>query len=73
MYLARLAAFSAGLAAALTIAVPTAITRAHAAVGVELEIGPDRAPPPLRREHRPPRTRAGFVWQPGHWNWDGGR
>jgi hypothetical protein len=73
MYPARLAAFSSGLAAALTIASPMAIAPAHAAVGVELEIGPNRAPPALRRERRPPRPREGFVWQPGHWNWDGGR
>jgi hypothetical protein len=71
MHLARLAVFSAGLAAAFLLAAPAAITPAAAAVGVELRIGPDRAPPPLRREHRPERTRAGFVWQPGRWDWDG--
>ena len=32
----------------------------------------DLAPPPPQPEFMPP-PRAGFVWAPGHWNWNGGQ
>ncbi len=28
-------------------------------------------PPPLRREIVPPPPPGPYVWQPGHWQWDG--
>jgi hypothetical protein len=33
------------------------------------EIITDTAPPPLRAEHAPP-PRDGYVWGPGHWEWN---
>jgi hypothetical protein len=29
----------------------------------------DLAPPPVRVEHVPPRD--GYIWAPGHWEWNG--
>jgi hypothetical protein len=46
---------------------------AHAAVRAVVEVGPNRAPPALRRERRPPRPHPGWAWRAGHWNWAGGR
>jgi hypothetical protein len=34
------------------------------------EIVTDTPPPPDRVEHAPPR-RDGYVWGPGHWEWNG--
>jgi hypothetical protein len=34
------------------------------------EIVTDTAPPPDRVEHAPP-PRDGYVWGPGHWEWNG--
>jgi hypothetical protein len=44
--------------------------QASAQVGVSVVIG--NQPPPQRYE-RVPRPRAGYVWAPGYWNWDGRR
>lgn len=30
-------------------------------------------PPPLRAETVPPPPSAAYVWQPGHWHWNGVR
>ncbi|VVE23628.1 signal peptide protein [Pandoraea morbifera] len=46
-----------------------AVAPAHAQVGVSISIG---APPPPRYEPVPP-PRAGYVWAPGFWDWDGHR
>jgi hypothetical protein len=43
---------------------------AAAQVGVSVVIG--NRPPPPRYEALPP-PRAGYVWAPGYWNWDGYR
>lgn len=64
--------FLTGLAAA-TIAmpaliVPAMVTPAAAEVGVNVVIG--TPPPPLRYEVVP-APRAGYVWAPGHWRWNG--
>jgi hypothetical protein len=42
---------------------------AHAQVGVSISIG---APPAPRYEPVPP-PRAGYLWAPGFWDWDGHR
>ncbi|RXZ38282.1 hypothetical protein D9O50_01670 [Oxalobacteraceae bacterium CAVE-383] len=44
--------------------------QASAQTGVSVVIG--NQPPPPRYERVPP-PRAGYVWAPGYWNWDGGR
>lgn len=51
--------------AALVVAGAVSVTGAFAAV----IIAPS-APPAVRYEPVPP-PRAGFVWDPGHWNWEG--
>ena len=43
---------------------------ASAQVGVTFTVG--NQPPPPRYERLPP-PRAGFVWAPGFWDWDGRR
>lgn len=45
-------------------------TQAQAQVGVNLIIG---APPPPVRYEAVPYARAGYVWAPGYWGWDGRR
>ena len=62
-----------GVAAALLLAVPGMTAPAHAAVGVAVEVGPDRAPPRLRHEVRPPRPHSGWAWRAGRWDWRDGR
>jgi hypothetical protein len=44
--------------------------QANAQVGVSVVIG--NRPPPVRYEPVPP-PRAGYIWAPGYWNWDGRR
>lgn len=34
---------------------------------------PPAAPPPPRYEVVPPHHRHGWVWEPGHWHWNGVR
>ncbi|MET3654551.1 YXWGXW repeat-containing protein [Dyella japonica] len=43
-----------------------------ASAGVDVSIGIGVAPPAPRYEAVPP-PRAGYVWAPGYWRWDGGR
>jgi hypothetical protein len=43
-------------------------TTAQAAIGIDIDV----APPAARVIVAPP-PRAGFVWAPGYWRWDGGR
>ena len=43
---------------------------ASGTVGARAIIDIDVAPPAPREEVVPP-PRAGFVWAPGYWNWDG--
>jgi hypothetical protein len=62
--LALLAAL--GIAGAGTAYTPTA------AAGVAVDIGIDVAPPAPQYEVIPP-PRAGFVWAPGYWSWEGQR
>ena len=72
--LRHIALVAAGLSAALLLAPAGAVlTPAQAAVGVAVDIGPDRAPPRLRAEIRPRRPHRGAVWQRGHWAWRDGR
>lgn len=58
------ACFSAALACAAMSAVPA---QARAVVGVSIGV----APPPLRVERI--GVRAGYVWAPGYWRWNGAR
>ncbi len=63
----------AAVAAALVIAAPDMIAApAHAAVGFDIEIGPDRPPPRLRVERRPPRPRPDWAWRAGRWDFRNG-
>jgi hypothetical protein len=32
---------------------------------------PPNAPPPLRYEQVPPPPGERFIWEPGHWHWNG--
>ena len=43
-------------------------TSAQAAVGIDIDIAP-----PAPRVEVVPGPRAGFVWAPGYWHWDGHR
>jgi YXWGXW repeat-containing protein len=58
-------AVAAAAALVFALAVP-----AHAQVSAEIVIG--TPPPPVVVETVPP-PRAGFVWAPGIWIWNGGR
>ncbi|QNK00660.1 YXWGXW repeat-containing protein [Dyella telluris] len=59
------------LLAALGIASAGAMTYApDAAAGVSVSVAVGVAPPPPRVEEVPP-PRAGYVWSPGYWRWDG--
>ncbi len=57
------------IAAALLLG-SAAMAPAMAQVDVSIVVG--SAPPPLRLETMPP-PRAGYIWAPGYWNWDGYR
>ena len=54
----------------LLIAAGTVVTPAitYGAIVVDVDV----APPPAQVEVVP-APRAGFVWAPGYWNWEGGR
>jgi len=58
------ACFAAALACLAVSATPA---RACAVVGVSIGV----APPPLRVERF--GVRAGYVWAPGYWRWNGAR
>ena len=62
------------LTASLAIVGSTApIVPAQAAnVTIGVDVGPGRAPPPLRYERRPPRPHPGWAWRGGYWAWRGG-
>jgi hypothetical protein len=60
------------LLAVLGIASAGAIYAPTAAAGVSVAVGINVAPPAPQYEVVPP-PRAGFVWAPGYWRWDGGR
>lgn len=63
-------AIAAGLfTAALSFGGIAASAPASARTVVGVSIGV--APPPLRVEHV--RVRAGYVWAPGYWRWNGAR
>lgn len=64
---ARQILMAAALTAATMLALPVS---AQAAVGVNISVGV--APPPMRYEPVP-GPRAGHVWAPGYWAWNGGR
>jgi len=53
------------LLAAGSIAAPSV---SYAAVTIDIDV----APPPVQVETVPP-VRAGFVWAPGYWSYEGGR
>jgi len=59
-------AFAALLALGAAFTAPAAM----AASNVSVFVG--SAPPPPRYERMPP-PRAGYVWAPGHWEWNGRR
>ena len=71
----RRIALAAGVAALFVFAAAdiAVTTPAHAAVGLNVEIGPNRAPPAMRRERRGRAPHAGWAWQAGHWDWRDGR
>src|SRR5450830_1835351 len=58
------------LAAALALSASFLPTQAMAQVDVNLVIG---VPPPPPRYEAVPYPRAGYVWAPGYWAWDGHR
>lgn len=60
------------LLAALGIASAGAVYAPIAAAGVAVDIGISVAPPTPQYEVIPP-PRAGFVWAPGYWRWEGQR
>jgi hypothetical protein len=64
----RKLALIAGLALAAGTTCYALPAHAQVAVGVGVDIGV--APPPPRFERVPP-PRAGYVWAPGYWRWDG--
>lgn len=60
------------LLAALGIASAGAVYAPTATAGVAVDIGINVAPPAPRYEVVPP-PRAGYVWAPGYWRWEGQR
>jgi hypothetical protein len=56
--------------AATAVTAPAMLT--PAAAQVEFNVNIASAPPPVRYE-TVPAPRAGYVWAPGHWQWDGRR
>ena len=54
------------------IAVALPLEAAHAQASFDLRIGTPPPPPPPRII-APPPPRAGHVWAPGYWNWNGRR
>lgn len=50
--------------------VPAMVTPAAAQVDLNLSIG---VPPPAPLYEVVPAPRAGYVWAPGYWRWEGGR
>lgn len=60
------------LASALALAGAFALDVTPAQARTDVTIYANVAPPPMRREVMPP-PRHGFVWVPGHWNWQHGR
>ena len=56
--------------AATAVTAPALLT--PAAAQVEFNVNIASAPPPMRYE-AVPAPRAGYVWAPGYWHWDGRR
>jgi WXXGXW repeat (2 copies) len=54
----------------LLLAIALAGALATPLVAAGAEIMTDTPPPPDRVEHPPP-PRDGYVWGPGHWEWNG--
>jgi hypothetical protein len=52
------------------LVVPAMVTPAAAQVDVSVTIG---TPPPPPRYEVVPAPRAGYVWAPGYWQWEGSR
>jgi hypothetical protein len=67
MRMTRKLALLAGLALACG---GTVYTLPAAAAQVRVDVGIGVAPPAPRFERVPP-PRAGYVWAPGYWRWDG--
>ncbi len=69
----RLRTSAAALAASLVMvgALAPIVPAQAARVTVGVEIGPNRAPPRVRYERRPPRPHPGWVWRGGYWAWRG--
>jgi hypothetical protein len=63
-----LTALAAAAIATPALIAPALVTPAAAEVDLNVVIG--TPPPPLRYEVVP-APRAGYVWAPGHWRWDG--
>ncbi len=63
----RIMCLAAGLAFVLpAVAIP--ITAQAQSIGIEIGV----PPPPERVEVIPPLPGPGFVWDRGHWRWEGG-
>ena len=65
-----LVTFAAAAISTAALVAPALVTPAAAEVGVNVSIG---APPPAPLYEVVPAPRAGYVWAPGYWRWDGGR
>lgn len=61
---------STAAAAVLSVGAFALPTAAQAQPVINVQIG--QAPPPARFERVPP-PRRGYVWSPGHWEWQRGR
>ncbi len=53
----------------VTLALMTQVTAVSQVACAGAEIVTDTPPPPSRVEHAPP-PRDGYLWSPGHWEWN---
>lgn len=63
-------AFIAASVSTAALVAPALMTPAAAEVGLNISIG---TPPPAPIYEVVPAPRAGYVWAPGYWNWNGER
>ena len=65
-----LTALAAAAISVPALIAPAMVTPAAAQVDLNVSIG---VPPPAPIREAVPAPRAGYVWAPGFWRWDGGR